>query len=135
MKVYNVTVLKEVRALMEQTPDSTRTKTFSTKEKAHKFILKDISELCAKNKFEVYGVDGSEDGSELTNLFAMSFFVIKEEEDLEEVEDKKQDEKDLGVIVHIQNDSTVEVYHKWYELPYGYGLDYYEYVVSETEVE
>ena len=125
-----MTVLEEIRALGEQTPDSTRTKTFSTKEKAHKFILKDISELCLKNKFEVYGAK-----SELTNLFAKSFFVIKEEEDLEEVEDKKQDEKDLGVIVHIQNDSTVEVYHKWHETPYGYGLDYYEYVVSETEVD
>jgi len=130
MKVYNVTVLKEVRALMEQTPDSTRTKTFSTKEKAHKFILKDISELCAKNKFEVYGAK-----SELTNLFAKSFIVITEEEALEEVEDKKQDDKDLGVIVHIKGDNTVEVYQKWYETPYGYGLDYYGYEVSKTEVD
>jgi hypothetical protein len=130
MKVYNVTVLEEIRALGEQTPDSARTKTFSTKEKAHKFILKDISELCLKNEFEVYGAK-----SELTNLFAKSFIVVTEEEALEDIEDKKQDEKDLGVIVHILDDSTVEVHHKWYETPYGYGLDYYEYEVSETEVD
>jgi len=130
MKVYNVTVLKEVRALTEQTPDSTRARTFSTKEKAHKFILKDICVLCLNDKFEVYGAK-----SELTNLFAKSFVVITEEEALEDIEDKKQDEKDLGVIVHIKGDNTVEVYHKWYETPYGYGLDYYEYGISETEVD